>query len=108
VALDTCARVRPGLAGNLEILWRKLEACSSPSLDVGLIPELLPEQTEALVGKPVVREDGRILGKIRSLLDGGTKVHFGGPGRGCDYGDTWVFTREVHKLQDGTLVYVPE
>lgn len=48
------------------------------------------------------------LGKIRSLMDGSTKLHFGGPGRGCDYGDTWVYTREVHRLSDGTLIYVPE
>lgn len=102
VALDTCAHVRPGMMSNLELLWKKLEICSSPSLDKNLV------QTEALVGQMVVREDGRILGRIRTLLDGGTKVHFGGPGRGCDYGDTWVFTREVRKLQDGTLVYVPE
>jgi len=44
--------------------------------------------------------------EISSLLSfmGGAGIHFGGPARGEDYGDTWVYLEEVEE-QDGRLVF---
>jgi len=106
-ALCDCRGQRSSLAGALNDLWQKLEVCEAPTLD--RVPEFrtsLGQQN--LIGQVVLTENRVPLGKISSLMDGSTKLHFGGPGRGCDYGDTWVYTREVHRLSDDTLIYVPE
>ena len=63
------------------------------------------ELTAAFQGRTIVWGDRPRMIVSFSSYDGGVGVYFGGPGRGCDHGDSWVYLTDLKADAEGNLRY---